>query len=125
MANKKAVGYVLIPLVLGLGVVGGLFLGRYVATSRESEGLKKLRTVLSLIDAEYVDDLNIDSLMDGIYPDLLSSLDPHSAYIAHEDLQTVNDELGSSFSGVGVMFQQVNDTVVIAEVVAGGPARQW
>ncbi len=124
MANKKAVGYVLVPLVLGLGVVGGLFLGRYVASSRESEGVKKLRTVLSLIDAEYVDDLNIDSLMDGIYPDLLSSLDPHSAYIAHEDLQTVNDELGSSFSGVGVMFQQVNDTVVIAEVVAGGPAEK-
>lgn len=114
----------MIPLVLGLGVVCGLFLGRYVATSRESDGVKKLRTVLSLIGAEYVDELNIDSLMDGIYPDLLSSLDPHSAYIAHEDLQTVNDELGSSFSGVGVMFQQVNDTVVVAEVVAGGPAEK-
>ena len=80
--------------------------------------------MLQLIKSDYVDELNMDSLLEATFPDLLSSLDPHSAYIPAEELQAVNDDLSGSFSGVGVSFQILNDTVQVIEVIPGGPAEK-
>ena len=40
---------------------------------------QKLRTILGLIREQYVDEIDIDSLMEKSIPDMLASLDPHSA----------------------------------------------
>lgn len=85
---------------------------------------EKLRTVLQLIRNDYVDVIDMDSLIEASFPDLLSSLDPHTAYIPAEELQAVNDDLKGSFSGVGVSFQIINDTVQVIEVITGGPAEK-
>ena len=112
------------PSLVALGVAGGVLIGRYTSDRKHSEQEEKLRTVLSLINAEYVDKVDVDSLMETIYPDLLSALDPHSAYIPPTDLTAVNDDLNGSFSGVGVSFQIVSDSVNVIEVIPGGPAEK-
>lgn len=114
----------MLPLTLALGVVGGIFIGRYVSTTRLSPAEKKLHDMLSIIKEEYVDVLDVDSLLESTFPTLLESLDPHSTYIPASELQAVNDQLGSSFSGVGISFQIVSDSVRVMEVVAGGPAEK-
>lgn len=124
MKNRKNPGLVALPLLLCLGVAGGIFIGRYITQRTLSTEEEKLRTVLRLIESEYVDKINVDSLVESALPDLLTSLDPHSAYIAATDLQAVNDDLEGSFSGVGVSFQIVNDTVRVIEVIPGGPAEK-
>ncbi len=110
--------------MLALGVVCGFFLGRYGSITRNSAAVQKLNTILGLIDGEYVDEIDVDSLLEVTFPQLLTSLDPHSAYIPASDLTAVNDDLAGSFSGVGVSFQIINDTVAVVEVVAGGPAEK-
>ncbi|MDE6772154.1 MAG: peptidase S41, partial [Muribaculaceae bacterium] len=110
MKVKKNLGLVALPLLVSLGVVGGIFVGRYITQRSLSGKEEKLRTVLRLIESEYVDAIDVDSLIETQFPELLNSLDPHSAYIAASDLQTVNDDLEGSFSGVGVSFQILNDT---------------
>lgn len=122
MSKKRNIGFVLMPLVLALGVIGGIFIGKGSFRERKSLSEQKLETVLGLIRDQYVDAINIDSLIDSTFPDLLASLDPHSAYIPKSDLTAANDELEGSFSGVGVSFQILNDSVNVIEVVAGGPA---
>ena len=112
------------PLMLALGIIGGVFIGKYVSTQRLSEGERKLRTVLGIIDQQYVDEIDLDSLLDRTIPDILASLDPHSVYIPASELTLTNDDLESSFGGVGVVFQVVNDSVNVIEVVAGGPAEK-
>lgn len=124
MMNKKNLGLVALPLLLALGVVGGIFIGRYITRRTLSVEEEKLRTVLRLIDSEYVDNIDVDSLIEASLPDLLNSLDPHSAYIPASELESVNDDLQGSFSGVGVSFQIVNDTVRVIEVIPGGPAEK-
>lgn len=124
MMRKRNLGLVALPLLLTLGVISGIFLGRYITRRNLSMEEEKLRTVLRLIDSEYVDRIDIDSLIESSLPDLLTSLDPHSAYIPASELQAVNDDLEGSFSGVGVSFQIVNDTVRIIEVIPGGPAEK-
>ncbi len=124
MNNRKNLGYVLIPLVLALGVIGGIFIGKYTSFQKLSPGEEKLRIIMELIDQQYVDEINTDSLLDKTIPDILASLDPHSVYIPASELAATNDDLESSFGGVGVMFQVLNDTVNVIEVVAGGPAER-
>lgn len=124
MKNRKNLGLVLLPLTLTLGIVGGIFIGRVMNTRRLSPTQEKWAALLSLINEEYVDEIDVDSLLESSIPDLLAHLDPHSAYIAKSDLAAVNEELDNSFSGIGVKFQVVNDSVVISEVIAGGPAEK-
>lgn len=122
--KKKNYGYILLPLFLSLGIIGGLFIGRYSSEQRMSPGEEKLRTVLGMIQEQYVDPIDIDSLINESIPDLLASLDPHSAYIPTESLTIANDDLEGSFGGIGVAFQVLNDTVTVVEVITGGPAEK-
>lgn len=122
--KKKNYGYILLPLFLSLGVIGGLFIGKNSTERRLSPGEEKLRTVLGMIQEQYVDPIDIDSLINESIPDLLASLDPHSAYIPAESLTIANDDLEGSFGGIGVAFQVLNDTVTVVEVITGGPAEK-
>lgn len=124
MNKKRNTGAVLAPLLLSLGVIGGIFIGRYTQSDKLSAEEEKFRSILGLIDKQYVDEINTDSLLETLFPNLLSSLDPHSAYIAKSDFGAVNDELEGAFDGIGVSFQQINDTVVVVEVIPGGPAEK-
>lgn len=122
--KKKNYGYILLPLFLSLGIIGGLFIGKRSTEQLLSPGEEKLRTVLGMIQEQYVDPIDIDSLINESIPDLLASLDPHSAYIPAESLTIANDDLEGSFGGIGVAFQVLNDTVTVVEVITGGPAEK-
>lgn len=124
MNKKRNIGIILIPLVLAIGLAGGVFIGKYLSVSRLSPAEVKLRTLLDLIDNEYVDRIDVDSLLATVVPDLLAGLDPHSVYLPPEELKATNDDMDGHFSGVGVSFQIVNDSVVVVDVIAGGPAEK-
>lgn len=124
MKEKKNIGLILLPLVLAVGVVGGIIIGSRVGSDRLTPAEQKLRSVLALINGEYVDNVNLDSLLESVYPQLISSLDPHSVYIPSSELTAVNEDLDGKFSGVGVSYQIMNDSVVVIEVISGGPAEK-
>lgn len=110
--------------MFAIGAALGIFMGRYFFTNERDPREEKLHALLEMIDGEYVDEVDMDSLLEQLYPKMLSLLDPHSAYIPASELQTVTEDLEGSFSGVGVSFQILNDTVNVIEVVAGGPAEK-
>ncbi len=124
MSHKRNAGYILLPLILAIGLIGGIFIGRIMNSHRLTPEQEKLATLLALIKQEYVDEVNVDSLLEKSIPELLSHLDPHSAYIPASELIAVNEELDNSFSGVGISFQMLSDTVVVMEVIPGGPAER-
>lgn len=124
MNKKRNIGYVLIPLVLAIGLVGGVFIGKYLTVSRISPAEAKMRTILDLINNEYVDKIDADSLLASTIPDMLLGLDPHSVYFTADELKSANEDMDGHFSGVGVSFLIVSDTVVVVDVIAGGPAEK-
>lgn len=82
----------------------------------------KVDQLLQLMESAYVEDIDVDSITEDVMVEIVKYLDPHSAYIPKKDLQMVNDELSSSFTGIGVQFSIQNDTVQIVAVISGGPS---
>ncbi|MDE6483914.1 MAG: S41 family peptidase [Duncaniella sp.] len=112
-----------LPLVVAIALIAGMWLGKYLFSDRyDSPSRAKIDAILGLVDENYVDNVNIDSLLEVSIPDLLSHLDPHSTYIPASDLQQVNEDLGGSFSGVGIQFNMLGDTINVLEVIPGGPS---
>lgn len=111
-----------IAVAMVVGIVVGAIVGNPFASSR-GDSDRKLNTVLNLISQEYVDDsIKIDDLVEMSIPAILSNLDPHSTYLSARDLQAANEELNGSFSGIGISFQVLDDTVTVMEVIPGGPS---
>lgn len=114
-----------VPLVMAVTFVGGLWVGKdLLYTTGQWESEKKLNTILGLIDSEYVEKVNIDSLVEETIPQLMDKLDPHSTYIPASDLRAVNEDLDGSFSGIGISFMLNNDTITVIEVLSGGPSEK-
>lgn len=113
-----------IPLLIAVTFIAGLYFGSGINNTQNISGNNKFNSILSLINNEYVDHVNMDSLIEETIPELLSHLDPHSTYIPAKDLKAVNDELDGSFSGIGISFMLKNDTISIIEVLSGGPSEK-
>ncbi len=124
MQNKPYSRFYL-PLIIALSIILGIWIGHgKILTNSSVNTPGKLGEVLKLIDKEYLDTVNFDSIIEKSLPDILAQLDPHSTYIPAKDLQATNDELEGSFSGVGVSFNIMNDTITILEVIANGPCEK-
>lgn len=117
--------YVWVPVVTLLALIAGLYIGaKFLHGFNNDSRLEKLGELIGIIDENYVDEVNLDSILDASIPDLLAKLDPHSEYIPAADLKAVNEELDGSFSGVGISFNMLTDTITVVEVIPGGPSER-
>lgn len=125
MNSKKTAAIVWVPLAVAVALIGGILLGQLIhSNAGASKTEHKLSTILKMVKNDYVDVVDIDSLLEAMLPDLMVSLDPHSSYIPAQDLTSFNEGLDGTLSGVGVTFTMNNDTVSIVEIVSGGPAQR-
>lgn len=125
MNNKYSKAAIVMPLVAAIAFVCGFGINNLIKRGdARSISERKFRSVLNLIESQYVDDVSVDSLLESALPALLSGLDPHSAYISAGELDAVNGELEGSFSGVGIQFAIQNDTIMVVEAISGGPAEK-
>lgn len=127
MSEQKNTRYqISLPLILCLGLAGGIFIGASLNTKKTSsevgKDVQKLREVLTYIDQKYVDDVKTDKLVDESIQHLLAKLDPHSVYIPASDRIQANEDLRGNFDGIGVEFNIFQDTIVIISALAGGPS---
>lgn len=119
------------PIIIALSVVIGILIGTFYAKHQSANRLgvisgtnNKLNALLRVIDEQYVDTVNMADLIEEAMPQILGELDPHSTYIPAKDLEQVNSELEASFSGIGIQFTILQDTIHINSVIAGGPSEK-
>ena len=127
--NKKQNRY--LPLFLAIAVAIGILIGSFFANRFSgnrlniiNSGSNRLNNLLHIIDDQYVDPVNLDSLVETAIPQILSDLDPHSVYISSKDAQISADDLKGSFSGVGIEFVIREDTVHVQGIIKNGPAER-
>ena len=119
------------PLLIAIGTIVGIFIG-YICTSHFSSGRisiintgsSKVGYLLQLIDNNYVDSVDMNTLVEDAMPQILGELDPHSSYFGPKDAEEASEDLKGSFSGIGVQFTMEQDTVNVMSVIHGGPSEK-
>lgn len=120
------------PVYIALAVITGIYIGNKMSVSSNSSTGSiislspgnKLSTLIEMIDKQYVDTIDKNELIEEVIPEVLEQLDPHSVYIPAKDLQSVNEDLQGSFGGIGVQFNIQDDTVMVIQVISGGPSEK-
>lgn len=123
---------IILPLLLGAAIAIGILIGTKIQgninrANIESVGLfqpDKLSIITRLIEKDYVDTINKNELIENVIPVILDELDPHSSYIPASEMQDVTEEMRGNFSGIGVQFVMQSDTVVVVDVISGGPSHK-
>lgn len=119
----------LAPIFFALTLIAGIALGYSLSNSTNSNsflssnGNTTLQEISTLIKNKYVDDINIDSINQFAIDEMLAHLDPHSVYISPAEIEAVNSHLEGRFTGIGVMYNVIDDTVSIIQLIANGPAK--
>lgn len=119
----------LYPLIGSLLVVVGIFLGMFLTKGKSASSSsingkyeQKLADIIDVLDREYVDSIDKKILFEKTITDLLHGLDPHSNYIAAEDLAAMSESIQGKFGGVGIRFTIYNDTLSVVNVIDQSPA---
>ena len=110
-----------------VGILIGTFYASHFMGNRLNiinTGSNKLNYLLQLVDNNYVDTVDMSEIVEESMPLILSELDPHSAYIPAKDAEAETQDLKGSFSGVGITFSMIKDTVNVMSVIKGGPAEK-
>lgn len=114
-----------LPLWISIGIAIGIFIGSKYGRFNipgNLDGSGKLNVVLNYIQDSYVDTVNTYRLVEDALPNIIHELDPHSEYISAADMKRVNESLEGHFSGIGVSFYILKDTIVVTSIVPGGPS---
>lgn len=89
-----------------------------------ARNLLRIQEVLSYIRHDYVDSVSTDALGQHAIEGMLERLDPHSSYVAAEEVKMSNAQLEEDFDGIGVEFILIHDTIQVVAPIAGGPSEK-
>ena len=102
-----------------------MFLGFKLSHSFTSKSTNNnLTELVRLIEREYVDSINVETLYKNGIEGILKRLDPHTVYIPKEELTRANEQLSGAFYGIGVAFFTFQDTVYISSIIPDGPSEK-
>ena len=121
---------VYLPILIAAAVAVGVLIGGYLNFGSTAEGFTakanrtKLNKLLELIESEYVDAVNADSIVDLTVNGILEKLDPHSVYIAKNEMEQVSQSMKGDFVGIGVNFYMYKDSVAVIKPIENGPSER-
>lgn len=124
------------PLVYATLLTIGLFTGYLLASdtplltygtgsaprSAGGAGDDRVEQIMGYVEARYVDEPNTDELYGEAIDAILEDLDPHSSYIASEDIQALTESMEGNFEGIGIEYLVVDDTITVVSALPEGPS---
>ncbi|PTT01921.1 S41 family peptidase [Pedobacter sp. HMWF019] len=130
--NKITRQNLIIALTYSVTLIGGMYLGfKFLKdqgynlqkqTLKADNNKEKVAEIIHLIDKNYVDEVNTDTLNHLPIDSILHQLDPHSMYLPPEKAAEQSDALEGNFQGIGIEYYILNDTLMVTNVIKDGPA---
>jgi carboxyl-terminal processing protease len=135
--NKNKIN-VWLPLLLSVIMLGGMLVGAKLQPPVQetkivfentdgkikSIGQGRVEELIRYIQAKYVDTINTDALVETAITSLFKDLDPHSVYMSASQVKKANEQLEGSFVGIGIEYLLLDDTIVVLNLIEGGPAKE-
>ncbi|TKB75869.1 MAG: PDZ domain-containing protein [Nitrospira sp.] len=113
------------PMVMVALVVGVLLGKGWERTGHATETYEELKTfseVLTQVQKSYVDETKVKDLVQGAIRGMLSTLDPHSAYMTPEMYKEMQVETKGEFGGVGIQIGVKENRLAVIAPIEGTPA---
>lgn len=85
---------------------------------------QKLGSAAMLIENFYVEEVNTDTLVQEAIVAMLKTLDPHSVYSTPTETEELTTPLEGKFSGIGIQFNMLEDTLYVIQTTPGGPSEK-
>ncbi len=113
------------PLIYALLICFGIVIG---SINNQSKIINlsntKINGIINLINNHYVDTIETTNFEENTINAILNKLDPHSEYIPLKNTKGIEEDMKGSFSGIGVQFNIINDTIVVISAISGGPSEK-
>ncbi|MFI3320021.1 MAG: S41 family peptidase [Rikenellaceae bacterium] len=93
------------------------------AKKKNTLQLQKFNQFYDYLYSAYLEDVDMKPLIERAIESILKELDPHSTYISAEEMKSVDESIKGEFSGIGIEFAVVNDTIMVVNTIAGAPAQ--
>lgn len=88
------------------------------------QAMRKIGEAMFYIENYYIDSASASVLADKAIDGIMASLDPHSVYIPASEVKEMNMAVNGSFDGIGIEFSIISDTLIVQNVISGGPAEK-
>jgi carboxyl-terminal processing protease len=112
----------MVMVALTLGVLLGKGWERTGHATETYEELKTFSEVLTQVQKSYVDETKAKDLVQGAIRGMLSTLDPHSAYMTPEMYKEMQVETKGEFGGVGIQIGVKENRLAVIAPIEGTPA---
>ena len=112
----------MILIAMVLGVLIGLMFASHSKSPSDGTLEGKVSEVMRLVEDEYVDAVDADSVSERIVAAILSELDPHSTYLSARETERTDEMMRGNFEGVGIVLHYEGDSVYVGQVMADGPS---
>jgi len=131
MSKNNSKRSIFLPVIVAITLIAGILIGIYLPDRFENPSNvnirlrpNKIQSILDIIEANYVDSVNRDEIIETTIPEILKNLDPHSVYIPAKDLKRANEPLQGNFEGIGISFNMLTDTILVISTIPGGPSEK-
>jgi carboxyl-terminal processing protease len=118
----KRILLVVLVLVSASFLIGASMGKRVLARGDDYENLRVFTEVLSLVQSNYVEDIESRQLIDGAIKGMLRGLDPHTSYMPQEMYKEMQVETEGQFGGLGIEITVRDDQLTVVSPIEDTPA---
>jgi carboxyl-terminal processing protease len=110
--------------ILALLFSGGNAVQRVDAVGKDAayENLQIFTNILAIVQKNYVEDVTTEQLVEGAINGMLTSLDPHSAYLTPDLYKELQVDTKGSFGGLGIEITVRNGVLTVVSPIEDTPA---
>ena len=127
---RPAIRHPLLSAALSASVVVASLLFALPTTAQESADplplpLNEVRMFTQALDhirRAYVEEIDDETLLEYAIQGMLSGLDPHSAYMAGNEFESLQDTTTGQFGGLGVEVSRRDGYILVVAPIDGSPA---
>jgi len=101
-----------------------VFFAAKSGASNYFSALNKLTFILNLVEEIYVEEPNMDELIEGSIRGLLETLDPHSTYISSEEFEKIEEVFDQEFEGIGIEFSILDGFITVISPIPETPSEK-
>ena len=124
-ARRRSLTFFLVFFaILAVLFSGGNAVQRVDAVGKDAayENLQTFTNILAIVQKNYVEDVTTEQLVEGAINGMLTSLDPHSAYLTPDLYKELQVDTKGSFGGLGIEITVRNGVLTVVSPIEDTPA---